>query len=169
MKQLLIATLTLLIISPSYAVEKASEKRLDEVVQRGIHVMPFDLEQTTHIFSKTPTGGIQQVIVKNADNSAQIKLIRKHLAKISHEFQQGDFAGPAKIHGNSMPGLGKLRKAKRNQLEISYKELPDGAEITYSSNNPVLVTAIHDFFDAQLNDHARHAVSGHSMHQMHHQ
>ncbi|MEI6708183.1 MAG: hypothetical protein WCK96_13740 [Methylococcales bacterium] len=60
MKQpLVIATLLVatLVTIPVHAVEKASEQRLDEVVERGSHVMPFDLEQTTHVFSKTEQGG----------------------------------------------------------------------------------------------------------------
>jgi hypothetical protein len=149
---------------PAHAMEKASEQRLDEVVQRGSHVMPFNLEQTTHIFSKTAKGGVQQVIVKDPANVEQIKLIREHLTKISHEFQQGDFSNPAKIHGDSMPGLDELRKAKSNQIDIVYKELPNGAEIDYSTDIPILINAIYQWFDAQLSDHARHAVSGHQMH-----
>lgn len=43
--------LTLLVTLPVYAVEKADEKRLDEIAERGSHVMPFDLEKTTHIFT----------------------------------------------------------------------------------------------------------------------
>jgi hypothetical protein len=160
--------ITLLLIVPAYGTEKASEQRLDEITQRGSHVMPFNLEQTTHVFSKTEQGGIQQVIVKNPANTEQIKLIRQHLTRISHEFQQGDFSNPAKIHGDSMPGLDELRKAKIGQINIAYKELPDGAEIDYSTELPVLINAIHQWFDAQLSDHARHAVSGHSHHQMQH-
>jgi len=169
MKQLPIVFLfiVLLVTIPAYAVEKASERRLDEVVQRGSHVMPFVLEQTTHVFSKTATGGVQQVIVKDPVNAEQIKLIRDHLTKISHEFQQGDFSNPAKIHGDTMPGFDELRKTKPNQIDIAYKELPDGAEINYSTESPFLINAIHQWFDAQLSDHARHAISGHSNHQMH--
>jgi hypothetical protein len=150
------------------ALEKASEKRLDEVVQRGSHVMPFDLEQTTHIFSKTEKGGLQQVIVKDGTNTEQIKLIREHLAKISKEFIQGDFSNPAKIHGENMPGLAELRMTKPGQVKIAYKELPNGAEINYASDDPKLIEAIHHWFDAQLSDHARHAVPGHPHHLMHH-
>ncbi len=167
MKQLLIMILTLLVINPCYAVEKASEKRLDEVAQRGAHVMPFDLELTTHVFSKTAKGGVQKVIVKNPKDNAQIKLIRKHLTKISHEFQQADYSSPAKIHGENMPGLEALRNAKSDQISILYKDLPNGAEITYSTDIPILITAIHQWFDAQLSEHARHAISGHSSHKMH--
>ena len=160
--------IALLLTTSAYSAEKASEQRLDEVVQRGSHVMPFNLEQTTHVFSKTEKGGVQQVVVKDPANTEQIKLIREHLTKISHEFQQGDFSNPAKIHGESMPGLDELRKAKSGQINIVYKELPDGAEIDYSTELPVLINAIHQWFDAQLSDHARHAISGHSNHQMHH-
>ncbi len=169
MKPLTIAfhCLVLLTAIPAHAVEKASEQRLDAVVERGSHVMPFDLEQTTHVFSKTEDGGVQQVIVKDPNNAEQINLIRRHLTKISDEFKRGDFSNPAKIHGDTMPGLAELRKAKPNQIAIVYKELPDGAEIKYSSDNPTLINAIHQWFDAQLSDHARHAVSGHPHHQMH--
>lgn len=163
----IIFLITVFLTAPVYA-EQASQQRLDEVVERGSHVMPFSLEQTTHIFSKTEKGGVQQVIVKTPDNSAQIQLIRQHLSKISQEFQQGDFSNPAKIHGESMPGLQELRKAKKGQINIVYKELPDGAEIEYATQEPVLINAIHQWFDAQLTDHARHATSGHPHHQMHH-
>jgi hypothetical protein len=160
--------IALLLTTSAYSAEKASEQRLDEVAQRGSHVMPFNLEQTTHVFSKTEKGGVQQVVVKDPANTEQIKLIREHLTKISHEFQQGDFSNPAKIHGDSMAGLDELRKAQSGQINIVYKELPDGAEIDYSTESPVLINAIHQWFDAQLSDHARHAISGHSNHQMHH-
>ena len=150
----------------NHTAETASEARLDEVAQRGSHVMPFVLEQTTHVFSKTEKGGVQQVIVKDKANTGQIALIREHLAKISDEFRQGDFSNPAKIHGDNMPGLDELRKAKQGQIKIEYKELADGAEITYSTDYPNLINALHQWFEAQLSDHARHAISGHSNHSM---
>lgn len=159
----------LLFMSTCYAVEKASEQRLDEVTRRGMHVMPFDLEQTIHVFSKTAQGGEQAVIAKNSDNDEQIKLIREHLTKIFHEFQQGDFSDPAKIHGDSMPGLDALRKAQPGQLMMLYKDVPNGARITYTTDDPALIVAIHQWFDAQLSDHSRHSVAGHAMHKMHHQ
>ena len=154
-------------VKPAQVAGKASEARLDEVEQRGIHVMPFNLEQTTHVFSKTAEGGVQQVIVKNKSNIKQIKLIRAHLSKISREFAQGNFSDPEKIHGETMPGLAELKKAKMGQIKIEYSELPDGAQITYSTKLPNLISSIHQWFDAQLSDHARHAFPGHANHQMH--
>jgi hypothetical protein len=148
-------TLTAILIASlatfsTQAVEKASEKRLDEVVERGSHVMPFDLEQTTHVFSKTEQGGLQQVVVKDQKNSEQIKLIRQHLSKISSEFKKGDFSNPAKIHGKDMPGLEVLRNTKPEQLKIDYKELPNGAEINYASDEKNVIDAIHQFLMRNL-------------------
>ena len=160
--------LALFIAVPIHAVEKADEQRLDEIAERGSHVMPFDLEKTTHIFSKTDTGGIQQVIAKDKSDTEQINLIRSHLSAITKEFKQGNFSNPEKIHGASMPGLAELRTAKTGQIKIEYKELPDGAEITYSTHIEKLKLAIHQWFDAQLSDHARHAVPDHPHDSSHH-
>lgn len=147
--------------------ETATEERLDGVAERGAKIMPFDLEQTTHIFSKNEWGGLQQVIVKDNANARQISLIRAHLSKISKEFTAGDFSDPERIHGKDMPGLTELSAAKPGQIKIVYKELPNGAEIAYTSDYPEIISAIHRWFDAQLSDHARHAMPGHSEHFMH--
>jgi len=154
---------------PTFA-QASSPERLEEVTQKGIHVMPFDLKQTQHIFTKTEAGGVQQVIARNPSNTRQVELIRQHLTKISQEFSHGDFANPAKIHGQDMPGLAALRKAKPGQLRVEYKELNDGAEITYSTEEPGLIAAIHRWFDAQLADHGPDAIPGRphgAMHNMH--
>jgi hypothetical protein len=63
-------------------------------------------------------------------------------------------AGPVSIHGRDMPGLAELEKAQPGQLRIEYEQLPKGAQIEYSSDNPALIDAIHRYFDAQLSDHA---------------
>jgi hypothetical protein len=155
-------------VATVYAIEPADEKWLDEVAERGAHVMPFDLEKTVHIFSKTANGGIQQVIAKDKSDAAQIKLIRDHLLEISEEFSRGDFAKPEHIHGQTMQGLAVLKTAGPDQLKIEYLELPDGAQITYSTQLPRFINALHLWFDAQLSDHARHAVPGHTHKHMHH-
>ncbi|WP_020563299.1 hypothetical protein [Methylosarcina fibrata] len=153
---------------PVQAVDKAAESRLDDVARRGAKVMPFSLEETIHVFTKTKTGGRQQVIAKNKTDAGQIRLIQKHLAKIAKAFSRGDFSDPAKIHGEDMPGLAKLKAARPGELRMAYRDLPDGGEIEYASQVPGLIAALHAWFDAQLSDHARHAVTGHSSHSMHH-
>jgi hypothetical protein len=53
---------------------------------------------------------------------------------------------------------------------VEYRELPNGAEIVYSSGDPALIAAVHRWFDAQLAEHGPDAMPGHShgaMHPMH--
>ena len=151
-------------ITAATAIEKASDARINEVAQLGKHVMPFDLNLTLHVFSKIDKGGVQQVITKDPENKTQIILIREHLSKIASDFKQANFSDPEKIHGKDMPGLEALRTAEADAITIQYREIADGAEITYTSDKPELIIAIHQWFDAQLRDHDRHAT----MHRMHH-
>lgn len=148
----------------SYAVDKT---RQQVVAERGVDVMPFDLKATSHIFTKNKNGGIQQVVVKHANDAKQTALIREHLQQIATRFSQGDFSGPTHIHDADMPGLSELKAAQPGEIKIQYRELKTGAEITYSSKNPKLVAALHQWFDAQLADHGHDAMSGHDHSMMH--
>lgn len=143
----------------AHAQPPANSERLDAVVERGRQVMPFNLEKTLHVFDKTAHGGVQQVIVNNAVDAEQIALIRRHLQEISQGFQKGDFSRQRRIHGDDMPGLAEL-EAGYAKARFAYRELPNGAEIEYSAEDSSLVDAIHRYFNAQLSDHARHAVGG---------
>lgn len=138
--------LALFVVTPAHATEPTDEKRLDEVAERGIHVMPFDLEKTTHVFTKTANGGVQQVIAKDKPDTAQVQLIRDHLSEVSEEFEQGDFSKPAHVHGVDMLGLAELKTANRGQIKIEYTVLTDGAQINYSTKLPQFIKAIHQWF-----------------------
>lgn len=162
MKRSLLA-LWLALACVNLAAEPASPARLDEVAERGAKVMPFGLEKTTHVFSKTEYGGRQEVVAKDAADTTQIRLIREHLSELANGFALGDFSGPASIHGESMPGLSALQAAKPGQVSYAYEDLAEGGRIDYRTDNPALIEAIHQFFDAQLSDHARHAMPGHQM------
>ena len=161
---LLVAALTLNIQFPAHAINEVSESRLQEVAKRGAKVMPFELGQTLHIFTKMPKGGLQQVLVKNQNNSKQVKLIQQHLSEIAAKFKLGDFSDPTTIHGENMPGLKELKNASPGAINIAYEALPNGAQITYTTENPALIQALHLWFDAQLSDHARHAMPNHLHH-----
>ena len=134
-----------------------AQTRQKEVAVRGAKVMPFNLEQTTHVFQKLDDGGLQKVVVKDPSNKKQIALIQSHLKEESEKFRKGDFSDPAKIHGQDMPGLAEL-KAGAKQIDIRYTPLADGAQIRYQAKDPKLVTALHQWFSAQLADHGDHAT-----------
>ncbi|MFI7016709.1 aspartate carbamoyltransferase [Streptomyces sp. NPDC050164] len=155
------ALATVLLIGSSQ--QDNGDQRTDRqaaVAERGQTVMPFDLEQTTHHFTPTETGGVQDVVADRPDDAKQIGLIRTHLQQEAKAFSQGDFGDPAQIHGDSMPGLGKLQEGYE-RIEVRYRERPDGATLTYTTDEPTLINALHDWFEAQLSDHGDHAESGH--------
>jgi|SRR5579862_9402106 len=154
----LIAAITPLLVSGAAF---ADENRQAEVAARGAQVMPFNLSATTHVFTKTPRGGVQQVVVKDSNDRDQLAMIRTHLAQIAQSFQRGDFSGPTQTHGAQMPGLAKLKTANPGDLSVRYRELAKGAQIEYSSRIPEVIAAIHEWFDAQLADHGADAMAGH--------
>ena len=63
--------------------------------------------------------------------------------------------------------LAELKTASPGQIKIEYLALPEGAQINYSTKLPKFISAIHQWFDAQLSDHARHAVPEYSHQYMH--
>ncbi|KAB0503116.1 aspartate carbamoyltransferase [Pseudomonas moorei] len=139
-------------------------QRQAEVAGRGQDVMPFSLAATTHVFTKTAEGGIQQVVAKPPGDAAQVQLIRQHLQAIHERFLKGDFSGPAHIHGQDMPGLADLKAAKPGQIAIEYTDIEGGAQLLFKTSNPALIAALHQWFDAQLSDHGKDAMEG----DMHH-
>ena len=134
----------------------AGKERRDAVAERGREVMPFDLERTTHRFEERPDGGKQTVVADDARDRRQVVLIRAHLAEEAARFRRGDFADPARIHGERMPGLAELR-AGAGRVSVRYAPEPSGASLRYTTKEPKLVTALHAWFRAQVRDHGRHA------------
>lgn len=143
------------------------ETRQEEIAEKGAEVMPFDLEETTHVFEKTETGGVQKVVADDPNDAEQVALIREHLEEEAAAFRQGDVSDPSEIHGEEMVGLKEL-EAGADDVDIRYSDLPDGAKIEYETSDPALVAVLHDWFDAQVSDHGEDAeggaASGHEQH-----
>jgi hypothetical protein len=136
------------------------DDRQQEVAARGAQVMPFDLEHTTHEFLTTDSGGVQTVTVDpDGDADTEVPLIRDHLEAEAAAFREGDFSDPMAIHGGDMPGVAILRDGAAS-IDVTYEEVDGGAMVTYTTSDPLLVAAVHDFFDAQLQDHGAHAIGG---------
>ncbi|MBF8186191.1 aspartate carbamoyltransferase [Nonomuraea sp. K274] len=133
--------------------------RQEEIADRGGQVMPFDLESTTHRFTKSATGGLQTVTADDPADAEQVTLIREHLTEEASGFSKGDFGDPASIHGTEMPGLRELEQG-HTRIEIRYAPMPAGAQLTYTTSDQSLIKALHAWFDAQVSDHGRHAEHG---------
>jgi len=125
----------------------------------GAAVMPFDLDATLHVFIKTPDGGEQVVIARDAGETLQVELVRQHLYALAVDFALGRFDDPIAIHGPDMPGVDVLR-ASTGSMSIVYFDVPAGSLITYRTSDPAIVAALHAWFDAQVSDHGFDAVEG---------
>jgi hypothetical protein len=149
----LAATIAVAAVPPAYATETP---RQVQVERNSEHVMPFSMGATMHTFVPTPTGGVQTVLVHNGD-AKQVLLVRSHLKKEAQAFARGDFTDPATIHGGTMPGLRMMHEGA-TRISVRYASVPRGAAITYASDDPALVSAIHAWFKSQVSDHGAHAT-----------
>ena len=141
--------------TPSTAVA-ADEPRQAQVERNSEKVMPFSMQSSKHVFVPTPTGGVQTVLVPGG-NHTQVGLVRSHLRKEAAAFARGDFRDPASIHGGEMPGL-RAMHAGANRIKVRYADVPNGGQITYTTADSALVSALHAWFKAQVNDHGAHAT-----------
>jgi hypothetical protein len=91
-------------------------------------------------------------------NPKQVSLIQHHLQHEASEFQKGNFADPATLHGAAMPGLKELQ-ADVSKIRVTYSELPSGAQITFETSDVHALTALHRWFGAQLSEHGADAIS----------
>jgi hypothetical protein len=126
---------------------------------RAAEVMPFDLDATLHTFTKTDQGGVEQVVVIDPADTRNLELIRSHLRSEAVEFRKGNYSDPARIHGMDMPGLQEL-EAGASRVDVRYEQVPGGARITYASDEPPLIDALHDWFDRQASDHSMPGMGG---------
>ena len=133
-------------------------QRQQMIHSRSHMVMPFDMNKVTHYFIKTNDGGILLIKAKDPADTLQISLIRKHLSKERNLFSKADFKDPKTLHGMHMPGLKTLSDLK-GKFTVDYKQLPDGAKLTFASKDPAVIDALHVWFDAQLRDHGSDAKS----------
>jgi hypothetical protein len=136
----------------------ASAQTVQEHVHgHGHEVMPFDLSKTTHVFRMTEDGGTQKVVMRvDSGDAEQVHMIQHHLMMEAAEFQKGNFADPARLHGEAMPGLREMQ-AGAPRMQITYRPLPDGAEIRFHAKDIAQITAIHRWFGAQLSEHGTDA------------
>ncbi|MFZ6005577.1 MAG: aspartate carbamoyltransferase [Actinomycetota bacterium] len=155
----LVTSPVLIIAAAGCANGDALAARQAAVAERGAQVMPFDLEATTHTFTKTDDGGIQIVAADDPTDARQIELIRQHLREERDNFARGDFDDPAAIHGHDMDGVAKLRQ-EHADVTIDYLDRLDGAQLTYRTKQADLVEALHAWFDRQVMDHGSHAEAG---------
>jgi hypothetical protein len=132
--------------------QQASDQHHSGVVQRGDHVMGFSHEKTTHHFRLTKDGGSIEAIANDSADANSRDEIRRHLQHIAMLFREGDFNAPMLIHARTPPGVPTMKKL-RDEIHYRVEDLPNGARVRVSSENPKAIAAIHDFLRFQIQDH----------------
>lgn len=107
--------------------------------------VPFSNHNSTQIFQKNTTGGIQQVVAKDPNDKALVAAVRSYLEAEAQRFGNGDYSGPFK-------GVRYLKAVKPGQISIIYRNVQAGAAIDYVGADAAAMDAIHKWFDAQLSD-----------------
>ncbi len=140
-----------------FSVAGAKAPTPQEPVHPIVHtVMPLDMAMTMHRFKMTESGGVERVLVKDRGAADQVNLLQQHVREEADRFQHGNYLDPATQHDAEMPGLKELQLGAQ-RVKVSYTALADGAEITFESTDPHLVSAIHRWFGAQLSERGANA------------
>jgi hypothetical protein len=128
------------------------DKRQEDVVKRGEHVMGFSHEATTHHFRLFNDGGEIDVRANDPKDKASIDQIRTHLGHIAKMFASGNFNAPMLIHDTNPPGTATMTRLKE-QIRYEFSETDRGARIRLVTSSPDTKDAVHAFLLFQIVDH----------------
>jgi hypothetical protein len=114
---------------------------------------PFAAMQAlgAHRFDDLPDGGRIEIL-RDAGDTAGIRLVREHLAEIAQVFAAGNFETPATVHGEPVPGTAVM-KERRGRIRYGYRPLSRGGEIRIRTGDQQALQAVHAFLAYQRRDH----------------
>ena len=120
---------------------------------RGADARAMGVDQYTsiHVFDALPDGGRIE-LQRAVDDSAGVAQIRRHLRSIASAFAKGDFATPAFVHAQKVPGT-NVMAAKRSVISYAVSDLPRGAELRITTHDSSAIAAVHEFMVFQRMDH----------------
>lgn len=126
---------------------------------RGHAAMGVDQYTSAHAFQTLPDGGRIE-LQRQADDSAGVSQIRRHLKEITSAFRAGDFSTPAMVHAMKVPGA-EVMAAKKSAIRYEFRELPRGGEVRIFTTDPEALRAVHEFLAFQRTDHRTGEGHGH--------
>lgn len=98
-------------------------------------------------FIPTSYGGIEDAVALEP-SAVAVKILRTQTRKRAAAFARGDFVDPTNPHGDLVPGLREMRR-QWNKMHVRYEDVPNGSRIRYSTSDPVMVEALHQWFVAR--------------------
>jgi hypothetical protein len=140
------------VANPQQDPRPGQDKRSQDVVKRGEHVMGFSHEGTTHHFRLFKDGGEIAVTAKASNDKASIEQIRAHLGHIAKMFSSGNFNAPMLIHDTNPPCAATMTRLKE-QIRYEFSQTERGARIRLVTAGPETTDAVHAFLLFQIVDH----------------
>ncbi len=125
--------------------------------EKSAMVMPYNLEETKHVFHELPSGGMFHLYT-SATNTKQIALIQMRLKVEYDRFRKGNFSDQINLYGADIPGS-KGMSENFSQIQFVYTDLPIGAQIQFIASDPKVIQAIHGWIRLQLMQHGTDAGS----------
>jgi hypothetical protein len=113
--------------------------------------MGVDQYTSVHRFDALPDGGRIE-LQRDRDDSAGVLAIRAHMRSIARAFAAGDFAAPATVHLETVPGVPVMR-ARRASIRYEMSDLPSGAVLRIRTGDPEALAAVHRFLEYQRREH----------------
>lgn len=149
-------TTSLLLVSPLLAAglgacRDADDRAFAGVQARGRVAMGVDQYTSSHVFESLPDGG-RIVLQRDAEDSAGMAVIRRHMATIAAAFAEGDFRLPGLVHDREVPGTSVMAR-KRALIRYRADTVPRGGELRIHTRDPEALRAVHDFLAFQRHDH----------------
>lgn len=103
--------------------------------------------RSLHMFRETMHGGIEATLIRQGSH-AELTRVRAKLRGTYDRLRQGQYPN-ARIRGYA------------SRIRVNYSELPTGAQIAFSSEDPQAIAALHEWFAAQVRaERQRHPGGG---------
>ena len=93
-----------------------------------------------HMFRELFDGGVQEVVADSMVSHPKIVILQRSLRKKAGEYAKGDYADPDRRSSAAQ----KLR-SQASRIAITYADLPRGGSITFRTQDPTLVRALHEW------------------------
>ncbi|MBC7788331.1 MAG: hypothetical protein H7Z74_00180 [Anaerolineae bacterium] len=122
-----------------------------EMQRRGEKAMGADQYTSSHVFETLANGGRIALQAAPADTQA-VASIRVHFRTIATAFARGDFAVPGFVHASEVPGT-RVMTARRKVIRYVIRDLPRGAELQITTNDPKARQAVAQFLAFQRGEH----------------
>lgn len=114
----------------------------------------FAVADTQHLFGSSADGVVIGLMAQDAQQQVRIDEARSYLRGEYERYQRGEFGDE---YSPSSAQLATQLADCRDEITITYQDVASGAMIQLTSDNPVVVTLLHQWIEIRQADHGDHA------------